>query len=284
MCRVVRFADLGRDDVGRVGGKNASLGELVGHLAPAGVRVPDGFAVTADAYREFLATGGLRETVAEQIRRLHDGAPLAQVGSAVRAAFLATALPYPLVAEMGDAYARLAEQTGRPDPDVAVRSSATAEDLPEASFAGQQETFLNVRGAAALSEACRRCFASLFTDRAIDYRERLGFDHLSVALSVGVQLMVRSDLGGAGVMFTLDPESGFPQAVVVSAAWGLGETVVSGQVDPDEYLVFKPLLKDENLDPVLASTVGAKRRKAVYADEGLTRTVDTTAQERASWS
>jgi pyruvate,water dikinase len=198
MCPVIRFAEPGRNDVGRVGGKNASPGELVGHLGPAGVRVPDGFAVTADAYREFLATGGLRETVAEQIRRLHDGAPLAQVGSAVRGAVLATPLPYPLVAEMAAAYALPAEQAGRPDPDMAVRSSATAEDLPEASFAGQQETFLNVRGPAALAEACRRCFASLFTDRAIDYRERLGCDHLAVALSVGVQLMVRSDLGVPG--------------------------------------------------------------------------------------
>ncbi|WP_344622285.1 phosphoenolpyruvate synthase [Kitasatospora arboriphila] len=282
MRRVIRFADLERGDVGLVGGKNASLGELVGHLGPAGVRVPDGFATTADAFREFLARGGLRDEVAAQFDRLREGAPLADVGAAVRAAVLATPLPEALAGELTDGYARLGREAGRTDPDVAVRSSATAEDLPEASFAGQQETYLNVRGPEALLDACRRCFASLFTDRAIDYRERLGFDHLAVALSVGVQLMVRSDLGGSGVMFTLDPESGFPEAVVVSAAWGLGETVVSGQVDPDEYLVFKPLLKDPGLDPVLQAVCGPKRHKSVYGDEGLTRIVETSAEERGA--
>ncbi|MGW2402328.1 phosphoenolpyruvate synthase [Kitasatospora sp. NPDC001664] len=218
---------------------------------------------------------------AEELARLHDGAPLPEVGAAVRAAVLSTALPPGLEHELAGAYEELARRAGRTDPDVAVRSSATAEDLPEASFAGQQETYLNVRGRAALLDACRRCFASLFTDRAIDYRERLGFDHLAVALSVGVQLMVRSDLGGAGVMFTLDPESGFREVVVVSAAWGLGETVVSGQVDPDEHVVFRPALNDPALNPVLEPSVGAKRTKAVYADGGLTRSVDTSPRERA---
>jgi len=279
--RVIRFSDLGREDVGLVGGKNASLGEMVVNLAPAGVRVPDGFATTADAYREFLETGGFRQRIVEQIGLLNRGAPLDQVGAAIRAAILSTPLPPALERELTEAYTRLGHESGREDPDVAVRSSATAEDLPEASFAGQQETYLNVRGHQALLDACRRCYASLFTDRAIDYRERMGFDQLAVALSVGVQLMVRSDLAGAGVMFTLDTESGFPDAVLVSAAWGLGETVVSGQVDPDEYLVFKPLLKDPDLDPVIHTETGAKRRKAVYADQGLTRTVDTTAEERA---
>ncbi|MCU7826476.1 phosphoenolpyruvate synthase [Kitasatospora sp. DSM 101779] len=282
MRRVIRFADLERGDVGLVGGKNASLGELVGHLGPAGVRVPDGFATTADAFREFLAQGGLRDEVVAQLDRLRAGGPLAEVGAAVRAAVLATPLPGALVEELADGYARLGREAGRTDPDVAVRSSATAEDLPEASFAGQQETFLNVRGREALLDACRRCFASLFTDRAIDYRERLGFDHLAVALSVGVQLMVRSDLGGSGVMFTLDPETGFPEAVVVSAAWGLGETVVSGRVDPDEYLVFKPLLKDLGLDPVLQTVCGPKRHKSVYGEAGLTRIVETSEEERSA--
>ncbi|MFF1870530.1 phosphoenolpyruvate synthase [Kitasatospora herbaricolor] len=281
MRHVIRFADLRREDVGVVGGKNSSLGELIGHLAPDGVRVPDGFATTADAYREFLDTGGLGGRVRELIDGLHAGANLAEVGAAVRAAVLATGLPEGLEQDLTDGYEQLARRSGRADPDVAVRSSATAEDLPEASFAGQQETFLNVRGREALLDACRRCFASLFTDRAIDYRERLGFDHLAVALSVGVQLMVRSDLGGAGVMFTLDPETGFPDVVVVSAAWGLGETVVSGQVEPDEYTVFKPLLLDDALNPVVQAVVGAKRSKTVYADEGLTRTVETSPAERA---
>ncbi|MFH8387226.1 phosphoenolpyruvate synthase [Kitasatospora sp. NPDC018058] len=278
--RVIRFSDLGRADVGLVGGKNASLGEMIVNLGPAGVRVPDGFASTADAYREFLDTGGLRQRIIDQIDLLNGGAPLDEVGATIRAAMVGTPLPPALEEELAEAYARLGREVGREDPDVAVRSSATAEDLPEASFAGQQDTYLNVRGREALLDACRRCYASLFTDRAIDYRERMGFDQLAVALSVGVQLMVRSDLAGAGVMFTLDTESGFPDAVVVSASWGLGETVVSGQVDPDEYLVFKPLLENPGLDPVIHAEIGAKRRKAVYADQGLTRTEDTSAEER----
>ncbi|WP_424887051.1 phosphoenolpyruvate synthase [Streptomyces sp. XH2] len=280
--RVIPFAELGRADVGLVGGKNASLGELIAHLAPAGVKVPDGFATTADAFRELLGTEGLGDRIARHVSALHDGAPLAQVGAAIRADVIATPLPAALENEITKAYARLAHEAGRTRPDVAVRSSATAEDLPEASFAGQQETFLNVRGPKALLDACHRCYASLFTDRAIDYRERMRFDQLSVALSVGVQLMVRSDLGGAGVVFTLDTETGFPDAVVISAAWGLGESVVSGQVDPDEYVVFKPLLGDPALNPVIRVAVGAKRGKVVYAEGGLTHTVGTTEAERAS--
>ncbi|MGW7363734.1 phosphoenolpyruvate synthase [Streptomyces sp. NPDC054841] len=278
--RVIPLSELSRQDVGLVGGKNASLGEMIARLGTAGVRVPAGFATTADVYWELLDTTGLRRTIADHVDRLRRGAPLDDVGAAIRAAFLAASLPPALEADLASAYARLGRDTGRQDPDVAVRSSATAEDLPEASFAGQQETFLNVRGLPELLDACRRCYASLFTDRAIDYRERMGFDHLSVALSVGVQLMARSDLAGAGVMFTLDTESGFPDAVMISAAWGLGETVVSGQVDPDEYTVFKPTLKDPALDPVIHVRIGSKKRKAVYADEGLTRTVDTPEAER----
>ncbi|MCX2180089.1 phosphoenolpyruvate synthase [Streptomyces sp. SKN60] len=280
MGRAVRFTELGRSDVGRVGGKNASLGEMTNRLGAAGIRVPPGFATTAEAYEELLASHGLRDSVEEQIGRLRQGAPLDEVGAAIRSSFLARPLPAPLRDAILTAYETLAEESGREAPEVAVRSSATAEDLPEASFAGQQETYLNVRGPEALLEACRRCYASLFTDRAIDYRERMGFDHLAVALSVGVQLMVRSDLAGAGVAFTLDPESGFPEVIVVSAAWGLGETVVSGRVDPDEYTVFKPSMKDPSLDPVIDVRIGTKRLKCVYADTGLTRTVDTPDAER----
>ncbi|WP_405682267.1 phosphoenolpyruvate synthase [Streptomyces sp. NBC_00057] len=279
--RVVPFAELGRQDVGRVGGKNASLGEMTAHLAAAGVRVPPGFATTADAYRELLDSHGLRARIEAQIGRLHEGAVLDEVGAAIRSVIMAEPLPAGLRTELVFAYEQLARDQGRDDPEVAVRSSATAEDLPEASFAGQQETYLNVRGPAQLLQSCHRCYASLFTDRAIDYRERMGFDHISVALSVGVQIMVRSDLAGAGVIFTLDPESGFPEVIVVSAAWGLGETVVSGQVDPDEHTVFKPSLKDPALDPVIDVRIGAKRKKAVYAEHGLTRTVDTTGEERS---
>ncbi|MFB6706742.1 phosphoenolpyruvate synthase [Streptomyces sp. NPDC056333] len=279
--RVVPFAELGRQDVGRVGGKNASLGEMTAHLASAGVRVPPGFATTADAYRELLDGHGLRARIESQIGRLHEGALLDEVGAEIRSMILAEPLPARLRNEVVAAYEQLARDQGRHDPEVAVRSSATAEDLPEASFAGQQETYLNVRGPAQLLQSCHRCFASLFTDRAIDYRERMGFAHLSVALSVGVQIMVRSDLAGAGVIFTLDPESGFPEVIVVSAAWGLGETVVSGQVDPDEHTVFKPSLKDPALDSVIDVRTGAKRKKAVYGERGLTRTVDTTCEERS---
>ncbi|WP_327365572.1 phosphoenolpyruvate synthase [Streptomyces sp. NBC_01217] len=278
---VVPFAELGRQDVGRVGGKNASLGEMTAHLATAGVRVPPGFATTADAYGELLDGHGLRARIEAQIGHLHDGAALDEAGAAIRSMILAEPLPAGLRSELVAAYEQLARDQGRDDPEVAVRSSATAEDLPEASFAGQQETYLNVRGPAQLLLSCHRCYASLFTDRAIDYRERMGFDHLSVALSVGVQIMVRSDLAGAGVIFTLDPESGFPEVIVVSAAWGLGETVVSGRVDPDEHTVFKPSLKDRAPDPVIDVRIGAKRKKAVYAEHGLTRTVDTTGEERS---
>ncbi|KOG09096.1 MULTISPECIES: phosphoenolpyruvate synthase [Streptomyces] len=277
---VVPFTELGRHDVGRAGGKNASLGEMTTRLGGAGIRVPPGFATTAEAYEELLGSRDLRRRVEAELDRLHEGAPLDQVGAAIRSLFLVEPLPVPLRDAVLAAYEQLAEEIGRESPEVAVRSSATAEDLPEASFAGQQETYLNVSGADALLEACTRCYASLFTDRAIDYRERMGFDHLAVALSIGVQVMVRSDLAGAGVVFTLDPESGFPDVIVVSAAWGLGETVVSGRVDPDEYTVFKPSMKDPALDPVIDVRIGAKRLKAVYADTGLTRTVDTPDGER----
>ncbi|MFJ3939798.1 phosphoenolpyruvate synthase [Streptomyces parvus] len=278
---VIPFAELGRQDIPRVGGKNASLGELTAHLGAAGVRVPPGFATTAQAYEELLAAHGLRASIEDQIARLRDGTPLAEVGRDIRALILREPLPPSLPGEIVTAYEDLARGTGGEAPSVAVRSSATAEDLPDASFAGQQDTYLNVRGPEQLLESCHRCFASLFTDRAIDYRERMGFDHLSVALSVGVQVMVRADLAGAGVIFTLDPETGFPDVIVVSAAWGLGETVVSGQVDPDEYTVFKPSLKNPSLNPLIDMRVGAKRRKTVYMDSGLTHTVDTTPAERA---
>ncbi|MHB0895554.1 phosphoenolpyruvate synthase [Streptomyces sundarbansensis] len=277
---VIPFRELGRQDIGSVGGKNASLGELTARLSAAGVRVPPGFATTAQAYEELLAAHGLRASIEDQIARLRDGAPLEGVGRAIRALILREPLPTSLPGEIVTAYEDLARGTGGEEPSVAVRSSATAEDLPGASFAGQLDTYLNVRGPEQLLAACHRCFASLFTDRAIDYRERMGFGHLSVALSVGVQVMVRADLAGAGVIFTLDPETGFPDVTVVSAAWGLGETVVSGQVDPDEYTVFKPGLENSSLNPLIDVQVGAKRRKAVYADNGLTRIVDTTQAER----
>jgi pyruvate,water dikinase len=282
-----RFAELTAADLPSVGGKNASLGEMIRALPEAGVRVPDGFALTAEAYWSFVDANELRP----RLRALLDGyaqgrSTLTQTGAALRKLFYDGAMPPALVNAVREAYATLSARYGVAAVDVAVRSSATAEDLPEASFAGQQESFLNVRGSEALLDACRRCFASLFTDRAISYREQHRFAHLRVALSVGVQKMVRSDRAVAGVMFTIDTETGFPNVVLIDAAWGLGEAVVKGIVTPDEYRVFKPLLYDPARCPIVEKSRGDKRCKVVYADEagagttGTTRTVDTTEDER----
>jgi len=276
------FTELAVTDVPLVGGKNASLGEMVSRLADAGISVPAGFATTADAFRAFIADNDLQATIAEQTARYRaDPGTLHEVGSTIRERLLSGTLPAFLDTALRTAYAELARACGEDDVSVAVRSSATAEDLPDASFAGQQETYLNIRGADAVIDACRRCFASLFTDRAISYREEKGFDHLAVALSVGVQQMVRSDVGASGVMFTLDTETGFPDVVVINAAWGLGETVVGGEVDPDEYTVFKPLLDSDALKPILARRIGDKEVKAVYGSGTETlRRVPTEPGER----
>ncbi|OGL01485.1 MAG: phosphoenolpyruvate synthase [Candidatus Rokubacteria bacterium RIFCSPHIGHO2_02_FULL_73_26] len=283
---VVWLGDLDRGRVAEVGGKNASLGEMLRHLAGAGIHVPDGFATTAEAYWRFVDANDLRERIAGTLEDLKRGRlPLARAGRALRRLFTDGAIPPELAEAVAAAYRTLGERIGRRDPDVAVRSSATAEDLPEASFAGQQESFLNVRGERALLRACRRCLASLFTDRAIVYRENHGFDHLRVALSVGVQRMVRADRGAAGVMFSIDTETGFPRVVLINAAWGLGETVVQGTVNPDEYMVFKPLLVDPARRPIVHRALGAKARKLVYArgHERPTRLVPTSRRERAAW-
>ena len=280
------FETLGNADVPRVGGKNASLGEMVRQLAPRGVRVPEGFATTAEAYGCFLAANGITARLRALLSSFQRGAStLQETGEAARRLFLAAEFPAAIADEIRSAYRELSLRSGVAEAAVAVRSSATAEDLPDASFAGQQETFLNVRGERELLDACRRCYASLFTDRAISYREAKGFDHLEVALSIGVQRMVRSDLAGSGVMFSIDTESGFPRAAVINAAWGLGETVVQGTVDPDKYLVFKPLLADPRLSPIIERTLGGKERKMVYATGGSarTQTVATTQQERRAF-
>ncbi|OIK26153.1 phosphoenolpyruvate synthase [Streptomyces malaysiense] len=276
--------DFSMADIAEVGGKNASLGEMLRELAPRGVRIPSGFATTAYAYRYFLTANDLGPRVSERIEALHRGADLAEVGEAIRRLFLDARFPPDLADALRRRYRELGDRLRRADPDVAVRSSATAEDLPEASFAGQQESFLNITGEEALLAACKRCYTSLFTDRAISYREHHGFDHLKVALSVGVQQMVRSDRAGAGVMFTLDTDSGFPRVVLVNAAFGLGESVVGGRVDPDEYQVFKPLLADAGADPVISRTVGGKHIKVVYGDgpRQPTVTVATTEEEQAA--
>ncbi|TPX04341.1 phosphoenolpyruvate synthase, partial [Schumannella luteola] len=283
MSEVMWFAEVGMGDVPLVGGKNASLGELRAALTSAGVRVPDGFATTADAYRSFVAHNDLASRITAELDGFRSGrTTLRAAGEAIREAFLAAEMPESLSEAIRTAYRELARASGVEELAVAVRSSATAEDLPDASFAGQQETFLNVVGERQLLDACRRCYASLFTDRAITYRGLKGFDDLSVALSIGVQRMVRSDLGASGVMFSLDTESGFERAAVISAAWGLGELVVQGIVDPDTYMVFTPLLENPALAPIIERRRGAKEQKMVYGRGGSarTRTVATSTRER----
>lgn len=269
-------------DVPSVGGKNASLGEMVRNLVPRGIRVPGGFAVTAAAYWRFIDANGLRETIKDALKGLKkdDVDDLAARGGRVRQAILAAEIPADIREALDAAYDEVGRRYG-PDADVAVRSSATAEDLPGASFAGQQETYLNIRGKSALFDAYRRCLASLFTNRAIVYREEKGFDHLKVALSVGVQKMVRSDLASAGVMFTIDTETGFRNAVLVNAAYGLGESVVQGKVTPDQYYVFKPTL-EKGFRPIIGRTLGSKDSKMIYSLEGTTpiRSVPTPAEDR----
>lgn len=284
MSRVVRYAEVSSSDVRRVGGKNASLGELITHLSPIGIRVPDGFATTADAYWEFVDANDLRPFVSAEIDRLHaDPSQLASVGAAIRQRYLAAIMPAALATAVADAYTKLCAEAGIDQLSVAVRSSATAEDLPEASFAGQHESFLNVAGVEAVVGTLQRCITSLFTDRAIAYREENGFDHLRVALSVGVQRMVRSDLAGAGTMFSIDTESGFPDMVVIDGAWGLGEAVVKGELDPDRYRVFKPLLRnDDGYTPIISVSIGRKECKIVWAAGAETQTVPTTPQERGA--
>jgi pyruvate,water dikinase len=276
------FREIGIADVLLVGGKNASLGEMYRELTPRGIQIPNGFAITAAGYRHVLQVGGLAQTIRTILVDLNtnDLANLAERGRRVREAILNTALPHDLQSEILAAYAALCSEHG-PDTDVAVRSSATAEDLPTASFAGQQESFLNIRGERALLDACQQCLASLFTDRAISYRVDKGFDHFAVALSIGVQRMVRSDLGAAGVLFTLDTESGFPDVVLINSSYGLGESVVKGRVDPDEFLVFKPTLK-HGLRPILKRAVGAKQEKLIYATRGgrSTRIIPVPTEER----
>jgi pyruvate,water dikinase len=283
---IVWFEELRRTDVPSVGGKNASLGELVANLGARGIKVPAGFAITADAYRNFIEANGLTVTLSSVLGELADGkVTLAEAGHAIRRAILRGEWPDGTAQAVRRAYAELNRRAGLADMDVAVRSSATAEDLPDASFAGQQETFLNVRGERALLDACRRCYASLFTERAISYRQAKGFDHLKVALSVGVQRMVRSDLSGAGVMFSIDTETGFEKIVLINAAWGLGENVVQGSVDPDEYEVFKPLLSDPKLSPIVGKKRGGKELKMIYTKESErpTRNVPTSKAERAAF-
>jgi pyruvate,water dikinase len=285
---VIWFDKLRMADIAAVGGKNASLGEMIGQLTGAGIRVPAGFATSADAYRRFLATDGTAGRIQELLDGLdaEDVGALTAAGATIRAWLMALPMPADLDKDIVDAYRSLDGGTGA--TPVAVRSSATAEDLPDASFAGQQETFLNVRGVDALLEAVRMVFASLYNDRAIAYRVHHGFTHADVALSAGVQRMVRSDIGSSGVMFTLDTESGYADAVFITSSWGLGECVVQGSVNPDEFYVHKPTLA-AGRPAILRRTLGEKAVMMVYADPGPeggapVRTVDTSDEERHQFS
>jgi pyruvate,water dikinase len=280
---VIWFDALGMNDVEQVGGKNASLGEMISHLAAAGIKVPGGFATTADAYREFIDTNGLTQKIDEELARLdiEDVSALAETGARVRQWIIDAPLQPALQQAIRENYQKLSAQT--PDLAVAVRSSATAEDLPDASFAGQQETFLNVRGLEQVELAVRQVFASLYNDRAIAYRVHHGFEHSMVALSAGIQRMVRSDIGVSGVMFTLDTESGFEDAVFITASYGLGETVVQGAVNPDEFYVYKPTLAAGKA-AILRRNLGTKAIKMIYSDAAepgrSVKTVDVGLKER----
>lgn len=283
---IMWFEDLSRGDVALVGGKNSSLGEMVRQLGRKGIKVPGGFATTSDAYRAYLAANDLDARIDDVITRWQDHSlTLQEVGAQVRAMILQGDFPDDIRDDIVACYRELSRRAGTTDLPVAVRSSATAEDLPDASFAGQQETYLNVRGEKAVLAACRRCYASLFTDRAITYRQLKGFGHTKVALSIGVQRMVRSDTGGSGVMFSIDTESGFDKVALITAAWGLGENVVQGAVNPDEYEVYKPFLAKKSLTPIVKKSLGAKEIKMVYAGNasGETKNVPTSKAERAAF-
>ncbi|MCE9666033.1 phosphoenolpyruvate synthase [Halomonas sp. M5N1S17] len=284
---ILWFDQLGMDDVERVGGKNASLGEMISNLSGAGVTVPGGFATTAHAYREFLTHEGLNERINQALNRLDvdDVTELSRVGAEIRQWVIDTPLPPTFEEHLRTAYDKLATQ--HPNLKAAVRSSATAEDLPDASFAGQQETFLNIEGFDNIKRAVHEVFASLFNDRAISYRVHRGYAHENVALSAGIQKMVRSETGSSGVMFTLDTESGYRDAVFVTASWGLGETVVQGSVNPDEFYVHKPTLA-AGRPAVLRRNLGSKLIKMVYGDDASAgksvSTVDVPLKDRARFS
>jgi pyruvate,water dikinase len=277
------FEEITIDDVPLVGGKNASLGEMYRELTDKGIKIPNGFAVTADAYWHVLKSSGALEELKRTIEGLdtEDVHDLSERGKKARSIILDAGIPDDLWSEINEAYDKLSEQYG-PNTDVAVRSSATAEDLPSASFAGQQETYLNIHGYHSLKDACSRCFASLFTDRAISYRINNNFDHFKVGLSIGVMKMVRSDLASSGVMFTIDTETGFENVVFITAAYGLGENIVQGLVNPDEYYVFKPTLKESH-SSIINKKLGEKEIKMIYGrgdSRVLTRNVEVPEAER----
>lgn len=284
--RYIRFfSELNIDDVALVGGKNASLGEMYQNLTPKGVSIPNGFATTSDAYWLLLEENDIKEKIADILGDLdiHDTNNLQERGKKVRNLILNSHLPQTLVDELKEAYKTLSNEYKKDTVDVAVRSSGTAEDLPDASFAGQQETFLNVSSEAELLDSVLRCFASLFTDRAISYRTSRGYNHFKVALSVGVQKMVRSDTSSSGIIFTIDTESGSENLILINSIWGLGENVVSGQVNADEFFIFKPSLK-KGKEAIVKRSLGSKKEKMLYDEKSRTVNIPTTKEEQNSFS
>lgn len=284
--RYIRFFnELHLSDIPLVGGKNASLGEMYQKLSTKGIHVPNGFATTSEAYHLLLKENGIKEKIETLLKGLDisDTKSLQERGLAIRELLLASSLPKELTQELQSAYHMLSQEYGVEAIDVAVRSSGTAEDLPDASFAGQQETFLNISSSEKLLQSVKQCYASLFTDRAISYRTSRGFDHFKVALSVGIQKMVRSDLASSGVMFTIDTESGSQNLILINSIWGLGENVVSGRVNADEFFVFKPTLK-QGLKTILKRSLGSKKEKMLYSDATHTMNVPTNVEEQNSFS
>ncbi len=275
----------GIEDIARVGGKNASLGEMIRHLSILGIRIPAGFIITVDAYQVFISENQLEDKISALISEIdyQNMESLRRAGLQIRNLIRNSKFPPELSKKIIDAYYTLSAEYGQEATDVAVRSSATAEDLPDASFAGQQETYLNVRGPAAIMDSVRNCFASLFTDRAISYRQNFGYDHFAISISVCVQKMVRSDLGSSGVAFSLDTESGFRDVVVINGIFGLGEMIVQGSISPDEFIVFKPALK-ENFVPIIEKKLGLKDHMMVYGDDPDERVkiipIDKSAQNK----
>ena len=279
---IKQFCDIGIADVPLVGGKTASLGQMIQTLTASGIRVPDGFAITADAYWHFVNSNALMphiEKMMDGLQDYNDLHKIKEVGHHIRNLFHIAPMPADLALEIYDAYQQLGREYGHRNISVAVRSSATAEDLPTASFAGQQDTFLNIAGKDELIDACKKCFASLFTDRAIVYRYDKNFDYKKIALSIAVQKMVRSDKASSGVAFSLDTESGFKNAVVINASYGLGEAIVQGLVVPDEYIVFKPTLTD-GFAPILKKEIGSKKIKIVYRTGHVQTSVPAAQQQQ----
>lgn len=275
---ILFFDQIDITQIGKVGGKNASLGEMYTQLNPIGVAIPNGFALTANGYRLFIKKNNLVKQLDELLSQLDriNYANLSVIGEQARHLILSAVIPDEIKEELNKAYQVLCEQCGKDNLDVAVRSSATAEDLPTASFAGQMQSFLNISGTGQLMAAMHRCFVSLYTDRAIKYRIDMGFDKMDIAISVGVQQMVRSDKASSGVAFTIDPDSGFENTIIINGSWGLGENIVQGSITPDEWMVFKPTLEKQNLNPILKRNCGRKEFTMIYSDNSEKLTVENT--------